>query len=891
MSAKRITASFLAFGIGWILLSDWILELMVADAAGRSSIQSAKGIVFVLLSAALVYALVRAREVTQARLERETEHERDRIAHILEVSPAVIYTLAPPPGAPASADHWSWRVDFLGPNVAALTGFTADEWRSTPNLWHSRIHPDDLPEVMATQRRLQEEGHVGHEYRFLQANGSIRWLHDDVVLVRDAYQQPCQLIGAWLDVTDRKLAELATLEAERRFRRLYDANPLPMWVVDASTQRFVSVNQAALRAYGHTEADFLDLTLTDLAPDHPSGVALPAARQQQRHRHRDGSPFWVELVSHPVELDGRACHLLLAQDISDRLQAQAHERLIAKVFDASQEGIFITDARGHFESVNASFTRITGYDMDSLHGQTPALLKSGRHDESFYRHLWHALATDRRWEGEIWNARRSGEVYPAWLSISAIADEQQSVVQYLGIFTETSSRKDAEARIQRLVNYDNLTNLPNRALLNDRARVALAAAAQSQSPVAVMQLNVDHFKNINELFGHDAGDAVLVALAQRLQAELKHSDTVSRLGGDNFILLLPDTSALEAGKIALRLVAALGQPLMVGEQPVRITASMGVAVFPDNGTQWTQLTQAAETAVNQAKREGRNGVSFFSSSVFEELQHTLAVGQDLQYAVERQQLVLHYQPQVHATTGQVVGVEALVRWQHPEWGLVPPVRFIGVAEKAGLIRGIGDWVLQQALADSAQWQATGLPAVPVAVNLSMAQFRDAQLLDKVRQALAHAGVKPGMLELELTESIAMEDSEFTIATIGALKQLGVLLSIDDFGTGYSSLSYLKRFAVDKLKVDKSFVDGLGQHTDDEAIAIAVIQLARSLGLKTIAEGVETEAQAAFLRSHGCDEFQGYLFSRPLPAAELATWLASWRPTSQGATTPVTTRPA
>ena len=852
MSAKRITASFLAFGIGWILLSDWILELMVADAAGRSSIQSAKGIVFVLLSAALVYALVRAREVTQARLERETEHERDRIAHILEVSPAVIYTLAPPPGAPASADHWSWRVDFLGPNVAALTGFTADEWRSTPNLWHSRIHPDDLPEVMATQRRLQEEGHVGHEYRFLQANGSIRWLHDDVVLVRDAYQQPCQLIGAWLDVTDRKLAELATLEAERRFRRLYDANPLPMWVVDASTQRFVSVNQAALRAYGHTEADFLDLTLTDLAPDHPPGVALPAARQQQRHRHRDGSPFWVELVSHPVELDGRACHLVLAQNISDRLQAQAHERLIAKVFDASQEGIFITDARGHFESVNASFTRITGYDMDSLHGQTPALLKSGRHDESFYRHLWHALATDRRWEGEIWNARRSGEVYPAWLSISAIADEQQSVVQYLGIFTETSSRKDAEARIQRLVNYDNLTNLPNRALLNDRARVALAAAAQSQSPVAVMQLNVDHF---------------------------------------NFILLLPDTSALEAGKIALRLVAALGQPLMVGEQPVRITASMGVAVFPDNGTQWTQLTQAAETAVNQAKREGRNGVSFFSSSVFEELQHTLAVGQDLQYAVERQQLVLHYQPQVHATTGQVVGVEALVRWQHPEWGLVPPVRFIGVAEKAGLIRGIGDWVLQQALADSAQWQATGRPAVPVAVNLSMAQFRDAQLLDKVRQALAHAGVKPGMLELELTESIAMEDSEFTIATIGALKQLGVLLSIDDFGTGYSSLSYLKRFAVDKLKVDKSFVDGLGQHTDDEAIAIAVIQLARSLGLKTIAEGVETEAQAAFLCSHGCDEFQGYLFSRPLPAAELATWLAGWRPASQGATTPVTTRPA
>lgn len=536
----------------------------------------------------------------------------------------------------------------------------------------------------------------------------------------------------------------------------------------------------------------------------------------------------------------------------------------------------LTDVQGRFESVNASFTRITGYTLADLSGQTPALMKSDRHDDSFYRHLWATLTTERRWEGELWNARRTGEVYPAWLTISAITDDKQVVVQYLGIFTETSSRRDAEARIQRLVNYDTLTNLPNRALLNDRARVALASAAQNQTTVAVMQVNVDHFKNINELFGHDVGDAVLVEMAQRLQAALKHSDTVSRLGGDNFILLLPGTAALDAGKTALRLVAALAQPLQVAEQTLRITASIGVAMFPDNGTQWTPLTQAAETAVNQAKREGRNGVSFFSSAVFEELHQTLAVEQDLQSAVALGQLVLHYQPQVDALTQRVVGVEALVRWQHPQWGLVAPARFIGVAEKAGLIRGIGEWVLQQALTDSARWQAAGLPAVPVAVNLSMAQFRDEHLLDKVRSALTLAGVAPGLLELELTESVAMEDSEFTVATISALKHLGVMLSIDDFGTGYSSLSYLKRFAVDKLKVDKSFVDGLNQHADDEAITIAVIQLARSLGLKTIAEGVETQAQADFLRQHHCDEFQGYLFSRPLPSAELEAYLGTPR---------------
>ncbi|MDZ4161278.1 MAG: PAS domain S-box protein, partial [Burkholderiales bacterium] len=386
MSAKRITASFLAFGIGWILLSDWILELLVDDAGGRSSIQSVKGIVFVLLSAALVYALVRMREITQARLERETEQERDRIARILDISPAVIYALTPHPEAPTPSNHWGWRVDFVGPNVTALTGYGPDEWRSRQDLWRSRIHPDDLAVVMAAQPQLASEGHISHEYRLMRADGSIRWIHDDVVLLRDANHQPNQLIGAWLDVTDRKLAELATLEAERRFRRLYDANPVPMWVVDAHSQGIVSVNQAALRKYGHNETEFLRLSLADIAPDCRPGAALPTVRLEQQHRHRDGSEFWVELVSHPVELDGRACHLLLAQDISDRLQAQAHERLIAKVFDASQEGIFITDARGHFESVNASFTRITGYDMDSLHGQTPALLKSGRHDESFYRH-------------------------------------------------------------------------------------------------------------------------------------------------------------------------------------------------------------------------------------------------------------------------------------------------------------------------------------------------------------------------------------------------------------------------------------------------------------------------------------------------------------------------
>jgi diguanylate cyclase (GGDEF)-like protein len=425
-----------------------------------------------------------------------------------------------------------------------------------------------------------------------------------------------------------------------------------------------------------------------------------------------------------------------------------------------------------------------------------------------------------------------------------------------------------------LVNYDNLTNLPNRALLFDRARVAIASATRNQTSLAVLHLNVDHFKHINESFGHDAGDEVLTALSQRLTAHIKPEDTVSRLGADNFIVLLPHTSAVEAGKVALRLMGALSEAMSVAEHKLNPTVSVGIATFPHNGTDLLKLMQAAEAAVDLAKREGRNTVRFFTPALHEQLQATLAIERDLQHAVARGQLVLHYQPQVDARTRQIVGTEALVRWQHPEWGLVPPARFIPVAEQTGLIRPIGEWVLKQALADTAAWQAAGLPVVPVAVNLSVVQFRHEGLQTSVLQALQTSGLPPGMLELELTESVAMEDSEFTVTTINALKSLGVKLSIDDFGTGYSSLSYLKRFAVDKLKIDQSFVRGLNHDAEDEAIVTAVISLANSLGLHTIAEGVETEEQAAFLKASGCNEFQGYLFSKPVPAEALAALLAS-----------------
>ncbi|PXW93523.1 PAS domain S-box-containing protein/diguanylate cyclase (GGDEF)-like protein [Sphaerotilus hippei] len=857
MSAKRIVTSFLAFGTAWILASDRAIDLITRDAAIVSSIQSAKGLVFVGLSALLIYVLVRHAERSQAALKAETVRQRDRLAHILDVSPAVIYTLSRrQDGQPG------WDVDFISQNVEQVTGHGPARWSSRADFWREHIHPDDRTPAELAQQRLMQQGTVQHEYRFRHADGRWRWINDTVTLLRDAAGQPVTLTGAWLDVTDRKQAELATQASEHRYHELFDLNPLPMWVHDLETRRFVAVNAATTARYGYSHAEFSTMTLEDIQPEAP-GTALPPG--ESMHRRRDGTSFRAELSTRTLDREGRAVQLVLVHDLTDRLDAQEHARLIAQVFESSQEGIFITDAQTRFLSVNGSFTRITGYSDAEVQGHTPALLKSGRQDRLFYAEMWARIKAEGRWEGEIWNRRKNGEIFPEWLTISAIQDSHGTLQQYLGIFTETSNRKAAEERILRLSNYDTLTDLPNRTLLAERARVVLAAAHQQDRPALLMHLNVDHFGGVNESLGHDAGDQVLRELAQRLSRALKPEDILCRLGGDDFILLLPGSAVHDVAPIGLRLMEAVARPMTVAGQALRLSASIGVAEYPGNGKDLAQLTQAAELAVHLAKREGRNTMRLFSLRMQQQVQETLAIARDLRWAVERRQLVLHYQPQVDALTHRLVGVEALVRWQHPQWGLVSPARFIPIAEDTGLIQEIGTWVLHEALRQNGAWQAAGLPIVPMAVNLSVAQFRHPLLHGTLAEALRHSGQPAHMLELELTESVAMEDSDFTVTTIAGLKQLGVSLSIDDFGTGYSSLSYLKRFKVDKLKIDQSFVRGLNRDPQDEAIVDTVISLARSLGLRTIAEGVETSDQLQFLQQHGCDEIQGYLFSRPVPA--------------------------
>jgi diguanylate cyclase (GGDEF)-like protein/PAS domain S-box-containing protein len=584
---------------------------------------------------------------------------------------------------------------------------------------------------------------------------------------------------------------------------------------------------------------------------------------------RSGFELSVSRKSATTSADAR--FIVLFRDVTARRQAEQQLRLQAQVFESGRDGVVITDANNAIVTVNRAFTEITGFAPEDVIGKDPRLLASGKQDKAFYEAMWRGILSHGYWQGEVIGRRKNGELFPQWLSIS-LAREKARTVQHIGILSDLSTHKAAEERIQFLSNFDPLTRLPNRDLLRDRAQLVLASARRANSSVALMYIDLDRFKLVNDSLGHSAGDQLLQKLSERLPGHLHADDTLCHQGGDEFVLLLPNTNVDAAAHTARRMLDVIAQPFIIDDQRLTLTASIGVAEFPHDGDNFEQLAQAADTALYRAKQGGRNTFQFFTRQMHEQAHEVLQVEGELRQALERSEFLLHYQPQVDAKTLRIIGAEALIRWQHPKKGLVLPAHFIPIAEESGLIIDIGDWVLHTAIRQAVDWQAAGLPIVPVAVNLSVAQFRQDTLYQTVAQALRASKLDPAMLELEMTEGIAMENSQRTIEVLDQLHALGVALSIDDFGTGYSSLSYLKRFNIDKLKIDQSFVRDLGRDAEDTAIVTAIIGMAKGLGFGTIAEGVETQEQLDFLREKQCDEIQGYLFSRPLPAQMFAELL-------------------
>jgi len=564
--------------------------------------------------------------------------------------------------------------------------------------------------------------------------------------------------------------------------------------------------------------------------------------------------------------------IVLSRDITHDVESQSGLLLASKFFEGSSEGFVITDAEQRIIQVNRAFTEITGYSAKEIIGLTPAALSSGRQSPEFYHAMWTDLSHNGQWQGEIWNRRKNGEVYPEWLSISRVDNEHGDTTHYIAIFSDISRRREQEARIRDLAYFDSLTGLANRTLLKDRVRHDITQARRRRSSLSLLFIDLDHFKQINDSLGHQTGDQVLIQVSQRLQQLIREQDTVSRLGGDEFVAVLPDTDADGASYVARHLLQELALPYQIGTHELTVTPSIGIAVYPADGGDFDTLYRCADTAMYRAKQEGRNGYSFFTPEMQQQSMRRLQLENALRRALEREQLELYYQPQLSLKTGELVGMEVLLRWHHPDWGMVPPAEFIPVAESSGQILPIGEWVLRRACEQAKRWMDDGLPPMVVAVNLSAVQFRQPQLPELVQEILDASGLPPSCLELELTESAAMHDPEAAVATMNALHQLGVLMSVDDFGTGYSSLNYLKRFQVYKLKIDQSFVRGVLDNPEDANIVDTVIRMAHGLGLVTIAEGVESQAQMDFLQQHGCEEIQGYFLNRPLPAPAFEGWV-------------------
>ncbi|MFM2057813.1 MAG: hypothetical protein RLY71_2198 [Pseudomonadota bacterium] len=584
------------------------------------------------------------------------------------------------------------------------------------------------------------------------------------------------------------------------------------------------------------------------------------------YREASGRPDPVELG-----LINEFCRL--ASLAEQRVRAGAALRQAAAVLAATHDGVVVTDLGPAIVSVNKAYCDMVGYSEDELLGQNPGILRSGRHDQAFYTSLWDEVALSGYWQGEIWNRRKNGEVFPQWVTISTVRDEQGQPSHYVGVCTDISQIKHSEQRLEQLAHYDPLTNLPNRLLAHSRLRHALEQAARKSRLLAVLFIDLDRFKTVNDSLGHPAGDELLAGFATRALQCLGESDTLARLGGDEFLVILEDLERPDdAALVAQALLDALQTPFTLGSgQELYVTASVGLSLYPEDGLDADELIQHADSAMYQAKAHGRNTFRFYTESLTRHANERLGLELQMRRALQQGEFVLHYQPLVDTQDSGTVAVEALVRWQHPRDGLVAPTRFIGLAEETGLILPLGDWVLRTACRQARAWFDAGM-GLTVAVNLSARQFLQHDLVDKVRKVLAETGLPASHLELEITESVIMERPELAIDTLRGLRSLGVQLSIDDFGTGYSSLAYLKRFPVQKLKIDRSFIDGLPVDLSDQAIVRATITMAHTLGIRTLAEGVETEDQLDVLRALHCDYGQGWLFSRALPGAELEAWL-------------------
>lgn len=906
-----------------LIRSERQLSLPIVMLAGQDSEQLASSALHLGVDDYLVkhpgylFELPATLEKVHRRAELVLESERlnatnQRMSQLLAASPTIVYSLRLQDG--------EYQSSWVSENVTRILGYTVAEVL-TPGWWQAGLHAQDRDTALARSEGLLLDGQLSLDYRFKRRDGSVIWVRDELRRVGQSGDPGAEFVGSWTDVSADKRAALIGEARAEVLDRIVAAEPLSvileaialrMQAIEPSTrvsiqllhevngrlvngaapslpERYLQAIEGVLPGPGvgscGTSAWSGETVLVENVFEHPywaSHVELArlggfSACWSVPYKDKDGRVLGTFALYHDTPCLPDAAQLELINDFSritglavQKVRAATALRQAGAVFESTRDGIFITDLDAQIVAVNRAFTHISGYSEFEAIGQTPRMLKSGRHDAPFYQAMWSALLDSGNWQGEVWNRRKNGELYQQLLTISTVRNEAGAPSHYVSVMTDISQLKRSEAKLDYLAHHDPLTDLPNRLLMQSRIQHAIERAARSRCHLALLFIDLDRFKNVNDSLGHPAGDELLAAIAKRLRSRLREVDTLARLGGDEFVLLIEEMTVPEdAAIVAQMLIDLLTAPFSLSQgREIYIGASIGISVFPDDGRTVTELIQHSDVAMYQAKEAGRGAFRFYTEAMSRAAQDRLHLDTRLRRALERGEFNLHYQPQIDMTSGRLTGAEALVRWIDPEEGVISPARFIPVAEETGLIVPIGEWVLRTACAQVRAWRDAG-HALTVAVNLSARQLQQADLAQRVAALMEEFGVGPDWLEFELTESMLAGEQAATEMRLRELKALGIALSIDDFGTGYSSLAYLKRFPIDVLKIDQSFVRDIPHDRNDMEIAATIIAMAHTLKMRVVAEGVETPEQLAFLKERDCDAWQGYLFSKPLPGEEFA----------------------
>ena len=813
---------------------------------------------------------IAAREQTEGRLAAEEA----RFQSLFETSPDP-----------------TWIIDghqFVSCNAAAVSILGYHSKEALSNTHPSRLSPEFQPDGEASfskaerMMRLAEERGL-HRFEWIHTRLDGSNFPAEVTLSRMTMKGRPVIYCVWRDVSERKAAEAQVAENQQLLHAIVDNAPALVYVFDAAG-KLILCNQQFEKAMGHARTELLgkdrgSFLPTDIAREHLENdlQVLAAGKSisfEENNLESDGHHVYLTVKSPLYSASGSAWAVVgVSTDITQRKRSENDRRLAATVFDNTADGIIITDAHATIMSVNRAFNQITGYSALEAIGAKPSILKSTHQDEAFYDAMWATLLAGGVWQGEIWNRRKNGELYPEWLTISPVRGSSGEISNFVSVFSDISAIKRSQAELEHLAHFDTLTDLPNRILFHDRATRAFEQARRYEHRVAVLLLDLDGFKTINDSLGHPVGDRLLQLVAERLRRCVRVEDTVSRLGGDEFALVLSSlVHGEDAIEVARKILLSTQEPFTVEDHTALVTTSIGIAIFPDDGDNANDLIRNADAAMYEAKTAGRNTYRFYQLEMTRLAQQRLANERGLRRAIENREFEVWYQPQICLNSGGYLGSEALLRWRDPQRGVISPLDFIPLAEASGMILPIGEIVVRQVCHDIRSWIDSGLDPGRLAINVAGPQLYRSDYVATLRHYMAQYHITRGALEIEVTETFMMENPTEIRKILDAIQELGVTTAIDDFGTGYSSLAYLKALPINTLKIDRAFIRELPGNDSDVAIVRAILALGHSLGFGVIAEGIETQAQRDFLQSEGCKEGQGFWFAQPMPAADFTAWL-------------------